>query len=198
MSRRARRVTSVVAGLVVVALGTGACNDGDGSNAAVPEDGPSASASATEHAVETQVSFGSLTGKLPPDVRQRLSSQVGDVVDGWVDAAYVGGDYPRRDFSESWPGFTAGAQAEAHRDRALMSNEDIGDKIDGVDLHKTTVKLDVLAVKQHPVGVTARVYLGFGTTGDLEREVRVKGRLFLTHSDRGWQVFGYDVTKGDA
>jgi hypothetical protein len=26
----------------------------------------------------------------------------------------------------------------------------------------------------------------------------VKGRLFLTHTERGWQVFGYDVTKGDA
>jgi hypothetical protein len=191
-------MTGMVAGLVVVALGSGACKDDGGSDGAAPDGGSPAGASVTERTVETRVSFGVLTGRLPSDARQRLSSQVGDVVDGWIDAAYVGGDYPRRDFSDVWPGFTAGAQQEAHHDRALMSNEDVGDRIDGVELHKSTVKLDVLAVKQHPVGVTARVFIGFRTTGDVEREVRVKGRLFLTPTDRGWRVFGYDVTKGDA
>lgn len=191
-------MTGVVAGLAVVALGSGACSDAGGSDGAAPDGGSPAGASATERTAGTRVSFGVLTGRLPSDARQRLSSQVGDVVDGWIDAAYVGGDYPRRDFSDVWPGFTAGAQQEAHHDRALMSNEDVGDRIDGVELHKSTVKLDVLAVKQHPVGVTARVFIGFRTTGDVEREVRVKGRLFLTHTDRGWRVFGYDVTKGDA
>jgi hypothetical protein len=191
-------MTGVVAGLAVVAFGSGACTDAGGSDGAAPDGASPAGASATERTVETRVSFGVLTGKLPSDARQRLSSQVGDVVDGWIDAAYVGGDYPRRDFSDVWPGFTAGAQQEAHHDRALMSNEDVGDRIDGVELHKSTVKLDVLAVKQHPVGVTARVFIGFRTTGDVEREVRVKGRLFVTHTDRGWRVFGYDVTKGDA
>jgi hypothetical protein len=191
-------MTGVVTGLLVVAIGAGACSGGGGSVAAPGDGGSSAPTAATERTVSTRVSFGSLTGKLPPDARQRLSDQIGDVVDGWIDAAYVGGDYPRRDFSDAWPGFTAGAQAEAHQDRALMSNEDIGDRIDGVEPYKSVVKLDVLAVKQHAVGVTARVYLGFGTTGDLEREVRVKGRLFLTHTERGWHVFGYDVTKGDA
>ncbi|WP_133059075.1 MULTISPECIES: hypothetical protein [unclassified Nocardioides] len=188
----------MVAGLALVALGSGACTDDGGSDGTGPDGGSPAGASATERTVETRVSFGVLTGRLPSDARQRLSSQVGAVVDGWIDAAYVGGDYPRRDFSDAWPGFTAGAQQEAHHDRALMSNEDVGDRIDGVELHKSTVKLDVLAVKQHPVGVTARVFVGFRTTGDVEREVRVRGRLFLTHTDRGWRVFGYDVTKGDA
>jgi hypothetical protein len=191
-------MTGVVAGLAVVALGSGACTDDGGLDGAGPDGGSPAGASATERPVETRVSFGVLTGRLASDARQRLSSQVGDVVDGWIDAAYVGGDYPRRDFSDVWPGFTAGAQQEARHDRALMSNEDVGDRIDGVELHKSTVKLDVLAVKQRPVGVTARVFIGFRTTGDVEREVRVKGRLFLTHTDRGWRVFGYDVTKGDA
>src|SRR5205085_1731150 len=100
---------------------------------------------------------------------------------GWVRAAYLDGSYPRRDFADSWPGFTAGAAQDAHQDRALMSNEDIGEKVDGIDPHRITVRLDVLAVKKQPVGVTAHVYVGFGTTGDLERQVRVKGRLFLTH-----------------
>jgi hypothetical protein len=77
-----------------------------------------------------------------------------------------------------------------------MSNEDIGDRIDGITPHKSVIRLDVLAVKQHPVGVTAHVFVSFGTTGDLEQKVRVKGRLFLTPTDNGWKVFGYDVTKG--
>ncbi|HEU5038992.1 MAG TPA: hypothetical protein VFT70_18435 [Nocardioides sp.] len=149
-----------------------------------------------DRSVETQVSYGTVTGKLSEEARQRLADRVREVVDGWLDAAYVGGDYPRRDFSDAWPGFTVGAQEEAHADRALMSNEDIGDRIDGVAPHKRLVRLDVLAVEQHPVGVTAHVFLGFGTTGDLEKEVRVKGRLFLTPTDGGWKVFGYDMTKG--
>ena len=191
-------MTSTVAGLLVLGLGAVACSGDSDSHAAPGDGGTSSSTAVAERTVATQVSFGTLTGRLPRDVRQRLSGQIGDVVDGWIDAAYVGGDYPRRDFSDVWPGFTAGAQAEAHHDRALMSNEDIGDRIDGVEPHRSVVKLDVLAVKHHAVGVTARVFVGFATTGDLEKEVRVRGRLFLTHTDRGWQVFGYDITKGDA
>jgi hypothetical protein len=58
------------------------------------------------------------------------------------------------------------------------------------------VRVDVLAVRTRPVGLTAHVFLSFDTSGKVERVVRVKGRLFLTHSDRGWKVFGYDMTKG--
>jgi hypothetical protein len=195
--RRAGRASlaALALALTAAALVTG-CSGGSEEPATTTA--PSSSAANTDrpHPVESQVSFGEITGRLTPKTRQRLSAQVGEVVDGWADAAYLGGDYPRRDFSDAWPGFTAGAKQEAHGDRALMSNEDIGDRIDGVTPHRSLVHIDVLAVKTHPVGVTAHVFLGFGTTGDLEREVRVKGRLFLTHTDRGWKVFGYDMTKG--
>lgn len=194
MERPARRAGRATVAALALALAAGGCSGGsddDGGTGA-----PASSGGPADHAVESQVSFGTVTGRLAPEVRQRLAQQVGDVVDGWTEAAYLGGDYPRRDFAEAWPGFTPGAQEEAHGDRALMSNEDIGDRIDGVTPHRSVVRLDVLAVKQHPVGVTAHVFLGFATTGDLEREVRVKGRLFLTHTDRGWRVFGYDMTKG--
>jgi len=178
---------------LLLAAAAGACSGSDDEPGATPSSGPS---EATDQSVRTQVSYGKVTGNLPPGSRDRLGQQVGQVVSRWTDAAYLGGDYPRRDFADSWPGFTAGAQREAHGDRALMSNEDIGARIDGVVPHKSVVRLDVLAVKKHPVGITAHVYLGFGTTGDVEKEVRVKGRLFLTHTDGGWKVFGYDMTKG--
>lgn len=194
MTRAAVRAAAAAALTLAVALATASCTGSDDSS----DGSPSApTASATEREVVPQVSLGKVTGSLPAAEGDRLVSDVGDVVAGWVSAAYLDGTYPRRDFADVWPGFTKGAQAEAHRDRALMSNEDIGDKIDGIDPHKLTVRLDVLAVKKRPVGVTAHVYFGFGTTGDLEKQVRVKGRLFLTRDDGGdWQVFGYDVTKG--
>jgi len=196
MTRPLRRAGGAIAAALVLSLAAGGCSGSDGGSG--PSAAPASSGTPDDHTVQTRVSYGTVTGKLAPDVRRRLATQIGDVVDGWTQAAYLGGDYPRRDFSDAWPGFTAGAQEEAHGDRALMSNEDIGERIDGVDPHKSTVRLDVLAVKQHPVGVTARVFLGFGTTGDLEREVRVRGRLFLTYTDGAWKVFGYDVTKGAA
>ncbi|GAA4370448.1 hypothetical protein GCM10023146_18640 [Nocardioides caricicola] len=140
--------------------------------------------------------IGKLTGRLPKPERAKVVAAVGAVVDGWTQAAYVGGAYPRRDFADAWPGFTAGARALAKRDRALMSNQDIGHRIDGVELRRSRVVLDVLSVKQRAQAVTARVLVGFRTTGQVERAVRVQGRLYLTHGDGGWQVFGYDMTKG--
>ena len=70
------------------------------------------------------------------------------------------------------------------------------DRADGVELRRSRVVLDVLAVQQLARGVTARVLLEFRTTGSVEKRVRVQGRLYLTHEDDGWQVFGYDMTKG--
>ncbi|GAB6986195.1 hypothetical protein JCM10369A_27190 [Nocardioides pyridinolyticus] len=142
------------------------------------------------------MSFGEVTGRMDRRTRQQLATKVQAVVDGWTEAAYLGGDYPRRAFADAWPGFTRGAQEQARHDRALMSNQDIGDRIDGVQARRNVLVLDVLAVQGRPVGVTARVRLGFRTTGDLERTVRVTGRLFLTRTDGQWKVFGYDMTKG--
>jgi hypothetical protein len=146
--------------------------------------------------VRTSVSWGKVTGRLPHATRKRVARQVGDVVDRWLRAAYFGGDYPRRDFTHSWPGFTPDARRLAHRDRALMSNQDIGQRIDGVRPRRSNVALDALAVHQRAVGVTARVSVRFQTTGKVRRDVRVRGSLYLTHTGRGWKVFGYDVTKG--
>jgi hypothetical protein len=126
-----------------------------------------------------------------------VRQQVRQAVDAWFDAAYVGGDYPRNDFADSWPGFTVGAAADAKKDKALMSNQDIGTEITGVEATKRKVTVDVLAVKGRPVAATARVVLEFTADGDAPRDVVVRGRLFLTKSPDGWQVFGYDMTKGD-
>lgn len=192
MTERVRRGLAAGSTALLLALATGGCHHQDDAGPAAGPSSPSTSAAA----VPTLTQVGTVTGRLPRQARDRLVHQVGEVVDRWVHAAYVDGDYPRHDFSASWPGFTSGARRLAHRDRALMSNQDIGDRIDGSELRRSSARLDVLAVKQHAVGVTARVLVGFRTTGDVERTVRVQGRLYLTHTDGGWRVFGYDVTKG--
>lgn len=195
MRSTARRVTGATALTLVLALAAGACNGSDDAPDE-PAAAPSSSAPPTVPEVETKVLVGEVTGRLPKPERARIATQVGAVVDAWAQAAYVGGDYPRRDFADSWPGFTAAARKLARQDQALMSNEDIGRRIDGVELRRSRVVLDVLAVKQLARAVTARVLLEFRTTGAVEKRVRVQGRLYLTHEDDGWQVFGYDMTKG--
>ena len=194
MRSTARRVTGATVLTLVLALSAGACRGSD----EAPDEPAAAPSSATPTVppVETKVLVGTLTGRLPKAERAKVVTEVGAVVDGWAQAAYVGGDYPRRDFSDSWPGFTAVARKLAKQDQALMSNQDLGDRIDGVELKRGRVVLDVLAVKQLARAVTARVLLEFRTTGSLEKRVRVQGRLYLTHGDDGWQVFGYDMTKG--
>ena len=159
--------------------------------------GPSASeATEAPPPLETTASLGKVTGKLSKDKRSRVRQQVARAVDAWLDAAYVGGDYPRNDFAAAWPGFTTGAKVDAKADKALMSNQDIGAQIDAVEATTREVTVDVLAVKGHAAGATARVVLRFQTDGAVQRKVEVRGRLLLTPTPDGWRIFGYDVTKG--
>jgi hypothetical protein len=148
--------------------------------------------------VQTRTTIGRVVGRLPHKDRKKLVAAVTPVVQRWFNAAYVGGDYPRRDFGDAFPGFTAGARAEARRDLGLMSNQGIGKRIEGITPKASRVRLDVLAAHQHPAAVTARFRLAFRTEGDLERKVQVGGRLLLTRSDGGWRIFGYHVAKSGA
>jgi hypothetical protein len=194
MSQRARRMASTTAAAVALALLATACSGGDEQTTDGPEPATSASAAPEDEAVTTDIDFGAVEGRLPRARRDALAGEVQAVVDEWIDAAYLG-DYPRTDFSAAWAGFTPGARKQAEQDAALMSNSDIGGEIDGVEAESRRVRLDVLAVRQRAAGVTAHVVLRFGTTGAVEKDVRVRGRLYLTKGEDGWQVFGYDMGK---
>jgi hypothetical protein len=197
MTRAARRAATPVSVLLLLALAAGGCSGDDSTE---PDAQPSsASGSPKEKAppeVHTQVSLGHVPGKLSAEAGRRAARNVGKVVDRWFDAAYVGGRYPRQDFRDAFPGFTPGASASAHRDRALMSNQPLGPHIDGVTATQRLVWVDVLPAGGRAAAATARFRLGFTTTGKAERSVVVRGRLFLTPGPHGWKVFGYDVAKG--
>ncbi len=201
-TRRRPRALAELGVVLVLALAVllAACS-GDDDDSGGPTSSGSSASTATDNAappLETQATMGKVRGKLPKGKRSKVRQQVAHAVDEWFDAAYVGGDYPRNDFSTSWPGFTTGAKADASGDKRLMSNQDIGDKISSVRATARRVSVDVLAVRGHAEGATARFVLKFTTEGDVQRKVEVRGRLFLTPSPEGWRIFGYDVTKGRA
>jgi hypothetical protein len=176
-------------------------SEGSGERMSQPTPTPSRTTAAEAVAeVATVARRGSVTGRIDTRPRKDVVQRVAGVVDEWLEAAYVGGDYPRDASSyddSTWPGFTDGAARSAAADRELMSNADIADRIDGVTVKKREITVDVLAVDRRARAATARVRLAFRTTG-LERRVTVTGRVFLTKADGRWKVFGYDVAKGRA
>ncbi len=197
MTTTERRAAGPVALLLLVALATGACSSGD--NGGQTSADPSTPAPTTRSAapeVRTTVSLERVPGRLPAEVRQRVRRQVGDVVDRWFDAAYVGGRWPRTDFRDAFPGFTPGARAQARHDKALMTNQPLATRIDGVRATRRLVRVDVLPAHGRAAAATARFLLELTTTGKARRSVAVRGRLFLTPGPHGWKVFGYDVAKG--
>lgn len=161
-------------------------------------DQPSAASGTAELAaspVQTKVRLGHVVGRLPLERRKPVRRQVAAVVDGWWDAAYLGGTYPRKVFPSAFPGFTKGAAARARRNKRVMSNQGVGARIESVVPLKRDLTLDVVAVDRGARSVTARFVLRFRTTGQKAGVTVVRGRLFLTRRGGSWRVFGYDVSR---
>lgn len=204
----------MVVGLVLFAgAGTSCTADRDpetDAGSAGEQPTPEMTVQATVQAVPVEVSQGSVTGQITKQQRKIAVRDVAEVTDQWLEAAYVGGDYPRGGFGASFPGFTKGAAKTARGDGDLMTNADLGMHIDGVQVEHRRVVVDLLGVDGTARAATARVDLKFTTSG-FARKVRVRGRLFLTPAPDGtpagtaagtadgsgdtWQVFGYDVVK---
>jgi hypothetical protein len=169
-----------------------ACTEGGSTSGA----SPSPSASTTPAPLATTAKVGVVTGRLGTRERDRAVSNVTALVDGWIDAAYVGGDYPRDSFAEAFAAFTPGAAEQARDDERLMSNADIGSRIDAVTAKVRLVAVDLLGARGVARTATARVRLVFVTDGLASRRVTVSGSLRLVREGRTWRVFGYDIAKG--
>lgn len=188
--------------LVALALAAGGCSGSDSSS---PEGGPSgASSDGAQTVAASQVVLGKVAGTTKRKnwkifVKHHRAStlkQVGAAVDSWIDGGFAGVDYPRDSFDSAFDSFTAPAKQDAERQKRLMTNWDLRSKIDGVDVDKRVVTVDVLAPRGRPAGATARVDLVFTTSGDTTQRVTVRGRLFLSPGHGGWRIFGYDVSRG--
>jgi hypothetical protein len=178
---------------VVLVAALGACSD-DGSD---PESGgPSDESSKAVPSIPTHARIGKVSGRLDRDRRKGLRKQVTKAVDAWIDPAYVEGDYPRTDFSGAFAVFSKDAAKLAKRDRRLMSNAGLGDRVESVTAKTRRLSIDVLANAGRAAAVTGRFVLVLKMDGKVRRTDRIAGRLFLAHSEKGWQVFGYDVNRG--
>ena len=197
--RRSHALAEAGVGLVLaLAVTLAACSGDPSEPSADPGDGDPAASGATDaSAVATNAMLGKVRGQLPQGKRSKVREQVAHAVDAWFDAAYVGGDYPRNDFSDSWPGFTTGAKADAQDDKMLMSNFASGaGHLRGRGHHPQGLRRRACRPGPRASGATARFVLKFRTDGDVQRKVEVRGRLFLTPGAEGWRIFGYDVAKG--
>jgi hypothetical protein len=189
------RTVSSTALALVLAASVSACSGDDEPDAdpAPPADsGPQAPAP-----LETTARLGKVVGRLGRPERERLQSTVTGVVDAWIDSAYLG-DFPRTDFSGVYPGFTKGAAADARADARLMSNQQVGARVEDVVAVRREVVVDALATRRRAVAVTARFVLAMDLEGEVQRTDRVRGSLYLTRSEGAWKVFGYDVSRGVA
>lgn len=197
-----RRHATALAGAVLCLLlvgSLGACSSesrASGQQQAAPVAERTAGVTLAAAPVETKARFHRIYGRLPDPRRKAVRRQVTAVVERWWEAAYLGGSYPRARFRDAFPGFTAGARARARQDGRLMSNRDIGRRVESVTAERGVVRLDVLAVGRRAQAVTARFVLRFATTGRRAGTTVVRGRLFLTRRHGPWRIFGYDVSKG--
>ena len=155
-----------------------------------------AQASLASHSMPTTTKIHRVHGRLPEARRKAVRRQVGEAVDRWWDAAYLGGTYPRSSFPSAFPGFTDGAEARARLDKALLTNQTRGPHVDAVTARHKSVSLDVLATGKQARTVTAAFVLRFESNGDKAGTTTVRGRLFLVHKRGAWRIFGYDVAKG--
>lgn len=152
--------------------------------------------SLASHPVRTKTRIHRVFGRLPDARRKAVRRQVGTAVDQWWEAAYLGGAYPRSSFPSAFPGFTKGAERRARSDKALLTNQTGGTRIDAVEARRRSVSLDILATRRQARSVTAHFTLRFDTRGEKTGTTTVRGRLFLVRQRAGWRIFGYDVAKG--
>lgn len=153
-----------------------------------------AGGAATPPELSTTAEVGRIVGRLPGARRKAVRKEVTAVIDRWWEAAYLPGAGETTDVSAAFPGFTAGARRRATFDRALMTNADL--RADSITPLMRKVRLDLLAVDRRARSVTARFDLRVRATGEQNRRLQVRGRLFLTRKAERWRVFGYDVSKG--
>jgi hypothetical protein len=198
---RHRVPAALLAGTLLVAM-TGCSDDGESpAPAASPRQNPSTGTSATLEAkpAPVDVAVGSVVGtRLKKGQRSNVVRAVSRVLSGYLDAAYLAGEWPRRDVSDAWRYFTRGAVARARKDRDLLSNAGLDGSTEAVVSRRAWARLDLFTPRDPVAGMTARIHLVF----DVERgekpakRVTVSGRLLLTRVPSGaWRIFGYDVAR---
>jgi len=138
-----------------------------------------------------------VSGGLSKADRSALEHNLGTVVTSYLQHAYLGGSWPRSDFSDAFTYFTPGVRAQARGDQDLLTNHQLGASTRQVTAKETTAYLSVLAPHRVAAGVSARLTLRYvADRGDASAaEVHVVGRLSFTRTDAGWRIVGYHLAR---
>lgn len=192
-----RRILATATALVVT-LAVGACS-GEQADRSGPGEAPSRTLAEPDEAptlnVRPVTSSGRLVGRLSRKDRRQVEGSISGAAVRWLEAAYLGGNYPRRNFRNSFGVFTRSARAAARADLDRMTNARIGNRVTAVTPTRLRVRVDLLAVGGRAVSGTAHVDTRFRTDGRADRAYRVAGRLMMTRQDHQWRVFAYDVAR---
>lgn len=222
MQRRETRtgLWLLTASTALVLVITGACSGGDEESPAPAR--PTASAEPRPEPAALAVTTGSLQGYLSKTKHERVVADVTEVVDSWVEQAWVTGPWPR-EVNGAWGVFTRGAAEQARKEAALTSGAHYAQRVDDVLPRRRDLRVDLLARQNTPYAATVRVTLDLDVTptgealaaesaaatgaasptvspstepgGDV-RSVKLRGRVFLTREKDGWKIFGYDLARG--
>lgn len=192
------RVLTPAAMVLCLAVSATACS-GDDSEPAVSVKTLPPSTPAAPADVASDVRAGKLSGSLSAAARTKVVAEVGGVVDGWIEQAFVAGPWPRA-VSGVWTPFTPEAAALAQKDAAITSGAGYGERVSAVRVTRRDLRVDLLARRGTAHGATVRVAMVLEVT-PLEtpgenRKVWLKGRLLLTPTDAGWKIFGHDLARG--
>jgi hypothetical protein len=186
----------LVGSALALALLVGGCSDDDGDSDAAEPPGQAGAPTLRQRPADLDVRIARLAGHLPKAAARDFSQRLGRVVGTWFDGAFLAGDYPRRHFA-GYAVFTADAARLARRSAGVTTNARLGPRWVQVVPTRRVVRLYVFAPGHRASGATARIELvmvGVGSAG-VASELAVTGELYLTKTEAGWRIFGFDLNR---
>lgn len=197
--RRVRppRAAPVVVAALGLLLPLSACTS-DGPSPAEPESpaGTAPAQTLRSSEVDLQTRVTRVAGRLPDKRRTQVADRIGRAVEAHLAAAYLRA-YPMRGPGAAFADFTPGARKQARRDQRLLTGRGL-EGARSVSVTDAAAYVALLAPRRHLVGATARLEVDLRVETDERAEkVRVRGRVMLTPTPKGWRIFGYDLTRSD-
>jgi hypothetical protein len=180
------RQGSIVAMVVVAAL-LGGCTEQPAG------DGPPADPGS----VALRMTTATGGNKLAEDERTDVESAIGEVLSAYVVQAFLG-DHPRTAYLQALDGFTDGAAELAARELEVLTASGV-EELTAVRATRLDSDLSLYVVDGDALGATAVVDFDFDATlaDESTQRLTLTGRMLLTRSRDGWEVFGYDVRSDD-
>jgi hypothetical protein len=186
----------LLAPALALALLVGGCSGDEADDEAAEPPGQAGAPTLRQHPADLDVRIARVAGHLPKATARDVSQRLGRVVATWFDGAFLTGDYPREHFA-GYASFTRDAARLARRSAGITSNVRLGPRWVEVVPTRRVVRLHVFAPGHRASGATASVELvmvGIGSAGDAS-ELAVTGDLYLTKTDAGWRIFGFDLNR---